>query len=80
LDGIKLFLDVRGKDGATNARAGSGNGSAKVKGADPWILLRASGTEPLLRVYVEAASPDLVQTILAEAEEFVLAKASTVSG
>ena len=44
LDGIKFFLDA-----PTN-----GNG------AEAWILFRASGTEPLLRLYSEAASPELV--------------------
>ncbi|MFZ0954806.1 MAG: phosphoglucomutase/phosphomannomutase family protein [Candidatus Sulfotelmatobacter sp.] len=57
LDGIKFFLDA-----PTN-----GNG------ADAWILFRASGTEPLLRLYCEAASPELVVEILASAEEFVRA-------
>jgi len=55
LDGIKFFLDA-----PTN-----GNG------AEPWVLLRASGTEPLLRVYSEAASPELVKEILSSAEAFV---------
>jgi phosphomannomutase len=55
LDGIKFFLDV-----PTN-----GNG------AEAWILFRASGTEPLLRAYSEAASPELVEEILAAAESFV---------
>jgi phosphomannomutase len=55
LDGIKLFL---------NAPEGG-------KGARAWVLLRASGTEPLLRIYSEAASPDLVRDILAQAEAFV---------
>jgi phosphomannomutase len=55
LDGIKFFLDA-----PTN-----GNG------AEAWVLFRASGTEPLLRVYAEAASPDLVNEILASAETFV---------
>jgi phosphomannomutase len=55
LDGVKLFLDA-----PTN-----GNG------AEPWILFRASGTEPLLRVYAEAASPELVNEILASGEAFV---------
>jgi phosphomannomutase len=55
LDGIKLFLDA-----PTN-----GNG------AEAWVLLRASGTELLLRVYSEAASPQLVQQILHDAESFV---------
>src|SRR5271157_542808 len=55
LDGIKFFLDA-----PTN-----GNG------AEAWILFRASGTEPLLRAYAEAASPELVDEILAAAEAFV---------
>jgi len=55
LDGVKFFLDA-----PTN-----GNG------AEAWVLLRASGTEPLLRVYAEAASPELVQEILSSAEAFV---------
>ncbi len=55
LDGIKFFLDA-----PTN-----GNG------AEAWILFRASGTEPLLRLYCEAASPELVTGILASAEQFV---------
>jgi alpha-D-glucose phosphate-specific phosphoglucomutase len=57
LDGVKLFLDA-----PTN-----GNG------AQPWVLLRASGTEPLLRIYSEAASPELVTEILGNAELFVKA-------
>ncbi len=41
------------------------------KGATPWILFRASGTEPLLRIYSEAATPDLVVEILELAKTFV---------
>jgi phosphomannomutase len=55
LDGIKFFLGA-----PTN-----GNG------AEPWVLFRASGTEPLLRIYAEAPSPELVEEVLASAEEFV---------
>jgi phosphomannomutase len=54
LDGVKFFLDA-----PTN-----GNG------AEAWVLFRASGTEPLLRIYAEAASPVLVKEILASAETF----------
>ncbi len=32
------------------------------------MLVRASGTEPLLRIYCEAASPELVSQILRETE------------
>jgi phosphomannomutase len=35
------------------------------------VLFRASGTEPLLRIYAEAASPELVDEILSSAESFV---------
>jgi phosphomannomutase len=55
LDGVKFFLDA-----PTN-----GNG------AEAWALLRASGTEPLLRLYVEAASPELVSELLSAGESFV---------
>ncbi|MFZ0760250.1 MAG: phosphoglucomutase/phosphomannomutase family protein [Candidatus Sulfotelmatobacter sp.] len=55
LDGIKFFLDA----------------PTEGNGAEAWILFRASGTEPLLRAYAEAASPELVKEILAAAESFV---------
>ncbi len=55
MDGIKFFLDAPRND----------------HGADPWVLFRMSGTEPLLRVYSEAASPELVGEILTVAEAFV---------
>jgi phosphomannomutase len=55
LDGVKFFLDAP-TDG---------------NGAEPWILFRASGTEPLLRLYAEAASPELAREILSVAEGFV---------
>ena len=55
LDGVKFFLDA-----PTN-----GNG------AEAWVLVRSSGTEPLLRIYCEAATPELVAQILRETEAFV---------
>ncbi|HTD23588.1 MAG TPA: phosphoglucomutase/phosphomannomutase family protein [Terriglobales bacterium] len=55
IDGVKFYLDA-----PTN-----GNG------AEAWVLLRASGTEPLLRIYSEAAAPELVKQILHDAENFV---------
>jgi alpha-D-glucose phosphate-specific phosphoglucomutase len=54
-DGVKLYLDA----------PRNGNG------ADAWVLFRASGTERLLRVYVEAATPELVTEILENSERFV---------
>ena len=55
MDGVKFFLDA----------------SKEGNGAEPWILFRASGTEPLLRLYAEAASKELVEEILGQAEVFV---------
>ncbi len=55
LDGVKFFLDA-----PTNG-----------KGAEAWVLFRASGTEPLLRMYTEAASPELVNEILTVGDQFV---------
>jgi phosphomannomutase len=36
-----------------------------------WLLVRPSGTEPLLRVYSEAESPEVVREILGRAEEWI---------
>lgn len=55
LDGVKFFLDA-----PTNG-----------DGAEAWVLFRASGTEPLLRLYTEASSPDLVSELLTTGETFV---------
>src|SRR5450755_4727427 len=54
-DGVKFYLDA----------PKYGNG------ADPWVLFRASGTERMLRCYVEAAKPELVEEILEAGERFV---------
>ncbi len=54
-DGVKFYLDAP-KHG---------------NGADAWVLFRASGTERMLRCYVEAATPELVEEILEAGEDFV---------
>jgi phosphomannomutase len=36
-----------------------------------WLLIRTSGTEPLVRIYAEAASPALRDALLAEGEQVV---------
>ena len=59
LDGIKFFLDNPGCVGKKNA-------------AETWLLLRASGTEPLLRVYCESCSVESVAKVLEAAQAFVL--------
>jgi phosphomannomutase len=55
LDGIKLHVDAPKRE----------------NGADAWVLFRASGTEPLLRCYVEAPAPEIVEEILEYGERFV---------
>lgn len=55
MDGVKFFLDA----------PNNGNGG------EAWVLFRASGTEPLLRLYTEAASRDLVSELLVTGEDFV---------
>ena len=60
LDGVKFFLD------APKGRAGT-----SAPPAEAWLLLRASGTEPLLRVYSEAGSLETVHQLLESAKSFV---------
>ena len=59
LDGVKFYLD---------------NPEAKTKpnAAETWILFRASGTEPLMRIYTESTSKEAVAKLLAAGKEFVL--------
>jgi phosphomannomutase len=60
LDGIKFFLE--------NPEA-----AAKPNAAETWLLLRASGTEPLMRIYAESVSKQSVQRLLESARAFALA-------
>jgi alpha-D-glucose phosphate-specific phosphoglucomutase len=59
LDGIKFFLE-------------NPDCASKKNAAETWLLLRASGTEPLLRVYCESCSTESVECVLKAAQEFVL--------
>jgi phosphomannomutase len=59
MDGMKFFFETAKND----------------NGAEAWVLIRASGTEPLLRVYSEASSPEMVRDILSDAERFVYQRA-----
>jgi phosphomannomutase len=59
LDGVKLYLE---------------NPEAKMRpnAAETWLLLRASGTEPLLRIYTESCSKESVAKLLDSARKFAL--------
>jgi phosphomannomutase len=61
LDGVKFFLD--------NPEA-----TTKPKAAETWLLLRASGTEPLLRIYAESCSKESVAKLLDSAAKFAQVK------
>jgi phosphomannomutase len=59
LDGIKFYLD--------NPEA-----MTKPKAAETWLLLRDSGTEPLMRIYTESCSKESVDRLLESARRFAL--------
>ncbi|MGD0479202.1 MAG: phosphoglucomutase/phosphomannomutase family protein [Terracidiphilus sp.] len=61
LDGVKFYLD---------------NPEAKTKpnAAETWLLLRASGTEPLMRIYTESCSKESVAKLLESARAFALSE------
>jgi phosphomannomutase len=41
------------------------DGAKYVMADDSWLLIRPSGTEPVLRVYVEARTPEMIKGLLA---------------
>jgi len=59
LDGVKFYLD--------NPEAAN-----KPNAAESWLLLRASGTEPLLRIYSESCSKESVARLLEAGRSFTL--------
>jgi phosphomannomutase len=59
LDGVKFYL--------SNPEA-----ATKPNAAETWLLLRASGTEPLMRIYTESCSKESVARLLESARSFAL--------
>ena len=59
LDGVKFYLD-------------SPEAKTKPNAAETWLLLRASGTEPLMRIYTESCSKEAVTKLLESARIFAL--------
>ena len=57
--------------GVTIAQVGVNDGVKFVLEDDSWLLIRPSGTEPVLRMYAEAHSPELVQALLHAGELLV---------
>lgn len=46
------------------------DGTKLIFGDESWLLFRQSGTEPVLRIYAEATSPEKVRRLLAAGEQF----------
>jgi len=59
LDGVKFFLENPVAKTVKNA-------------AESWLLLRASGTEPLLRIYSESCTADSVARLLEAGRAFTM--------
>ena len=59
LDGVKFYLDMAEAHSKPNA-------------AETWILFRASGTEPLMRIYTESVSKEAVAKLLEAGREFAM--------
>ncbi len=59
LDGVKFYLDMPEARNKPNA-------------AETWILFRASGTEPLMRIYTESVSKEAVERLLEAGRAFAL--------
>ena len=59
LDGVKFYLD-------------NPESKSKANAAETWLLLRASGTEPLMRIYSESCSKESVEKLLEAGRGFAL--------
>jgi phosphomannomutase len=45
------------------------DGVKYIMADDSWLLIRPSGTEPVLRVYAEGRSPEMVKALLGYGEQ-----------
>jgi phosphomannomutase len=80
-DGVKRRLLVELGDTPPTSLAGNavartqvlstGDGFKWFLADGSWLLVRASGTEPLVRVYTEASSPDLRDELVLAGERLV---------
>jgi phosphomannomutase len=63
LDGMKFYLENP---------AQRPSGGTRPPAAETWVLLRASGTEPLLRIYAESGSEESVHALLEAGRKFAI--------
>jgi len=61
--------------GETVKEVQSTDGAKYLLADDSWLLIRPSGTEPVLRVYAEGRSPEMVQALLDYGKQIATATA-----
>ena len=69
LDVDRLLLDVKAK--YANEQITDIDG-VKIDFADSWVHLRKSNTEPIVRVYSEAATPDKAEALANSIKQVIL--------
>ncbi len=75
--GIKLVGDLKNKEikefaGLKIREKDLTDGVKLIFEDDSWILFRASGTEPVLRIYVETPKSELTEKVLNEGKQLIL--------
>jgi phosphomannomutase len=75
--GIKLVEDLKNKEikefaGLKVKEKDLTDGVKLIFEDDSWILFRASGTEPVLRIYVETPKLELTEKVLNEGKQLIL--------
>lgn len=71
--GERLSLPVSELGGVrVKGKKTTADGTKYMLEDDSWILMRASGTEPVVRVYVEAGSEDRVKDLMEAGRKFIL--------
>jgi phosphomannomutase len=66
----KLVNDAPSKIGGENiAQVATVDGVKYIMADDSWLLIRPSGTEPVLRVYAEGRTQEMVQALLEYGEQ-----------
>jgi phosphomannomutase len=82
LDGFKFHLknndvshsEASADKGVSHSEASADKGvSHSEASAKEWVMIRASGTEPVLRVYSESSSQDKAEAILQACKNTILA-------
>ncbi|MGC9005787.1 MAG: phosphoglucosamine mutase, partial [Candidatus Micrarchaeia archaeon] len=64
MEKVKKEIDVEGKRNE--------NDGIRIDGEDYWVLVRQSGTEPVVRLTVEAKEKNKCEEIVKEVEKIIL--------